>query len=97
MEWEIEKLWSEYLFEEGIVSKGYGGLSDKLLVSNFKQDGYLTGIYVGYVMAMMALADNGATKEMICTVRDYMRPNLIGNHYDNSNEFIDRYKESIGG
>ena len=92
MELEIEKLWSEYLWEEGIVPKGYSGLSDKLLVSNFKQEGYLTGIYVGYVIAMMALVDNGATKEMVCTVRDYMHPYLIKNRYDNSNEFIDRYK-----
>lgn len=39
MELEIEKLWSEYFGEEGIGPKGYSGLSDKLLVSNFKQEG----------------------------------------------------------
>ena len=45
-----------------------------------------------YVLAMMALADNGAEKDFILSIRDAMRPNLIGHHYDNRDEFYSKYK-----
>lgn len=89
---EIADLWSKRLFEEGVVPEGYNGLPDNLLISNFHQDGYLAGMYVGYVLAMMALVDNDASKDLILSVRDYIRPNLIGHHYDDRDEFIDRYE-----
>ncbi|HCR83947.1 MAG TPA: hypothetical protein DIW07_11150 [Lachnospiraceae bacterium] len=72
-EQRIVALWSEHLFEEGLVAKGYNGLSDNLLISNFHQEGYLDGLYVGYVLAMMALADNDAPKDIILAARDYIR------------------------
>lgn len=92
IEQKVEALWSEQLFEEGLVPKGYSGLPDKLLVTNLHQDGYLGGMYVGYILAMMALVDNGASKDTILAVRDYIRPNLMGHHFDDRDEFIGQYK-----
>ena len=92
LEQTVEALWSEQLFEEGLVPKGYSGLPDKLLVTNLHQDGYLGGMYVGYILAMMALVDNGASKDTILAVRDYIRPNLMGHHFDDRDEFIGQYK-----
>lgn len=92
-EQEIADLWSEHLFEEGLVPKGYNGLPDNLLASNFHQEGYLAGLYTGYILAMMALADNDTPKDIIFSARDYIRPNLIGHHYDDRDEFIGRYKD----
>ena len=91
-EQEIAALWSEHLFERGLVPKGYNGLPDNLLISNFRQDGYLSGLYVGYILAMMALVDNDAPQDVILAVRDYIRPNLLGHHYDDRDEFISQYK-----
>lgn len=91
---EIVSLWSERLFEKGLVPKGYKGLPDDLLISNFHQTGYLDGLFVGYTLAMMALVDNNAPKEMIIAVRDYIRPNLLGHYYGNKDEFIGPYKEN---
>jgi hypothetical protein len=94
---EIEQktatLWSKHLFEEGLVPKGFNGLPDNLLISNFHQKGYLDGLYAGYVLAMMALADSGASKDIILAARDYIRPNLLGHHYDDRDEFIGQYKD----
>lgn len=92
LEQKVEALWSEQLFEEGLVPKGYSGLPDKLLVTNLHQDGYLGGMYVGYILAMMALVDNGVFKDTILAVRDYIRPNLMGHHFDDRDEFIGQYK-----
>ena len=92
LEQKVETLWSEQLFEEGLVPKGYSGLPDKLLVANLHQDGYLGGMYVGYILAMMALVDNGASKDTILAVRDYIRPNLMGHHFGDRDEFISQYK-----
>ena len=72
---EIAVLWSEHLFEEGLIPKGYNGLPDNLMISNFHQEGYLDGLYIGYILAMMALADNDAPKDIIFSARDYIRPN----------------------
>lgn len=90
---KITDLWSEQLFKEDLIPMGYNGLPDSLLISNFHQDGYIDGLYVGYILAMIALADNGAPKDLIYAVRDHIRPNLVGQYYDNRNEIINRYKE----
>ena len=92
-EQKIAAVWSERLFEEDFVPKGYAGLPDSLLISNFHQDGYLEGLYVGYVLAMMALVDNDASKDIILATRDCIRPNLIGHHYNDREEFTGRYKD----
>lgn len=92
-EQKIAVLWSEYLYEKGLVPRGYSGLSDSLLISNFRQEGYMDGLYVGYVLAMMALVDNDAPKELAFAVRDYIRPNLIGHYYNDRDEFFTQYKK----
>ena len=90
---EILTLWFNQLCERGLIPKGYNGLSDELLISNLHQTGYLDGLYAGYVLAMMALVDNDAEKELIISVRDDIRPNLIGHHYSERDEFYKRYKD----
>ncbi|MGB4610610.1 MAG: hypothetical protein WBH77_08325 [Saccharofermentanales bacterium] len=93
IEQEIFVLWSEHLFEEGLVTKGYTGLPDNLLISNFHQEGYSDGLYVGYVLAMMALVDKNIPEDIILFVRDYIRTNLIGQRYDARDKIIEQYKE----
>ena len=93
IEQKLETLWSEILSEEGLVSKGYSGLPDNLLISNLHQEGYLDGLYVGYILAMMAMVDVGATQDLTLSVRDYMRPNLMKVHYNDRDEFIGQYRD----
>lgn len=88
----LVQLWSKQLIEKELIPQGYIGLSEQLLVDNMHQDGYLNGIYVGYILAMMSLVDNEASKDLILSVRDDMRPNLTGHHYNNRDEFIKQYK-----
>ncbi len=89
---EIISLWSSQLAENGLIPKGYTGLPNNLLIDNLHQDGYLDGLYTGYILAMMSLVDNKAPKELIISVRDDIRPNLMGNHYNNRENFNLRYK-----
>lgn len=89
---EILTLWSNQFCKRGLIPKGYNGLSAELLIANFRQEGYLDGLYAGYALAMMALVDNNARKELIFSVRDDMRPNLISYHYNYRDEFYKRYK-----
>lgn len=89
---EIISLWSCQLAENGCIPKGYAGLSDNLLIDNMHQDGYLSGLSVGYTLAMMSLVDNNASKELIISVRDEIRPNLFGHHYNDRDEFYNLYK-----
>ncbi len=92
-EQEIAALWSKQLFEEGLVPKGYNGLPNTLLISNFHQEGYLDGLYAGYILAMMALVDNEVPQDIILAIRDYIRPNLMGHCYDNRDEFSIQYAD----
>lgn len=92
VEQKVEELWSEQLFEEGLIPKGYSDLPDKLLIDNLHQTGYLDGLYVGYALAMMAMVDNNADEDLILAVRDYIRPNLMGHHFNDRDEFIFQYK-----
>ena len=94
---EIVLLWSNQLCEKELIPKGYNGLSYELLIANLHQTGYLDGLYAGYVLAMMALVDNNAEKELIIFVRDDIRPNLIGHNYSERNEFYKRYKSEVYG
>lgn len=90
---ELVKLWSVQLAEKGLISKGYAGLSEEQLINNLHQEGYLDGIYAGYVLSMMALVDNDAPKNLIISVRDEVRPNLMGNHYNDRDKLISGYKD----
>lgn len=89
---EITKEWSEELYEKGLVPKGYSGLPDKLLIHNFHQEGYLDGMYVGYILALMSLIDNEADEKLIMSVKDDVGSNLNGHRYNDRDEFIDKFK-----
>lgn len=89
---KIISLWSCQLAEKGFIPKGYAGLPDNLLIDNIHQDGYLSGLSVGYTLAMMSLVDNNASKELIISVRDEIRPNLFGHHYNDRDDFYNLYK-----
>lgn len=89
---EILSSWSAQLVEKGLVPKGYLGLSDELLLENTKQEGYLAGLYAGYALALMSLADNNAPKDLLLAVRDDMRPNLMGHYCKDIDEFIGPFK-----
>ena len=42
---ELLNMWSGQLVEKGLISKGYAGLPEELLVKNLHQDGYLDGMF----------------------------------------------------
>ncbi len=90
---KIAKMWSEELFSHGLIPRGYAGLSDELLIHNFRQEGYLDGLYAGYALALTAMADKGVQEEIIIAVRDALRPNLFGHSYEERAEFIDLLKD----
>lgn len=89
---EITKEWSEELYDKGLAPKGYSRLTDKLLIRNFHQEGYLDGMYVGYILVLMSLIDNEADEKLILSVSDDVGSNLIGHRYDDRDEFIDKFK-----
>ena len=86
-------LWSEQLYEEGLIPKGYKGLSNQNIIANFRQNGYLDGMYCGYILSMMAMADNNIPQESITKVRDTIRPYVMSANYKNTDEIIGHYKE----
>lgn len=94
---DLLTLWSDQLAKKGLIPQAYAGLPEELLIDNMHQTGYLDGIYTGYVLAMMALVDNEAPKKLILSVRDDMRPNLMGHHYNDRGEFYKRYKSGEYG
>lgn len=92
---EIVNQWSTQLAKDRLISKGYSGLPESLLIANLHQEGYLDGLYVGYILVMMALVDNNASEDLILSIRDDIRPNLIGHHYNDRDEFYCRFKNEI--
>lgn len=90
---ELTNSFSIQLHEMGLIPKSYSGLSDKLLISNLHQEAYLEGLYIGYILSMMALTDNKVSKDIIISVRDYIRPYLAKNYYENKNDFISKYSD----
>ena len=90
---EILSLWSSQLAEENLAPKGYAGLSNDLLVRNLHQDGYLDGIYSGYVLAMMSLIDNNAPRELIESTRNDLLSKQVGLRYDERDKLAARLKD----
>lgn len=90
---EIVTLWTNKLASEGLIPMIYNGLTDKQVIESLHQEGYLEGLFLGYVLAMTAMVDNDVQKDKIVAVRDAIRPNLIGNRYDNRSEILNRYKD----
>ena len=90
---EFVEVLSTQLAKKGVIPKGYSGLPEELLIDNLLQDGYLQGLYVGYALSIMALVDNEASKDLIIATRDVVRQNLMGHHYNESDEFINKFKD----
>ena len=90
---EVIVLWSSILVENELIPEGYAGLPDNFLIDNLHQDGYLAGLYTGYILAQISLVDNNAPEELILSVRDDVRPNLMGHHYNDREDFYQRYKD----
>lgn len=84
---------SFYIRESSVQPKGYAGLPDNLLVDNLHQDGCLAGLYVGYALALMSLVDNKASKDLILSVRDDIRSNQMGHHYNDREKFYSRHRD----
>ena len=89
---EIIKMWSDNLYEQGLVPSGYVGLPDEILIKNFQQEGYLDGLYAGYALALTKMYDNGVQNEIIIAVRNAMRPYLLGHRHENKAEFTELLK-----
>ena len=90
---ELVSLLATELAEKGLVPKGYAGLPDNYLIDNLHQDGYISGLYVGYVLAIMSLVDHDAPKDLVISVRDDIRPNLLGHHYNDRKDFYLNYQD----
>lgn len=83
--------WIEHLVNEGVIPKSYNGLSINLMIHNAHQEGYLEGLYAGYILAMMALIDNGVAEETIIPIRDFIRSHLM-RQYKDQDELINQFK-----
>ncbi len=83
---KIVTLWSERLAEKELVPKPYGGLSDKLLIHNFHQEGYLDGMYIGYLISMITLAENGVSKNVILDTKKDIIPKFFKKSYEDMDE-----------
>ena len=92
---KLISLWSSQLSEKGLLPQGYAGLPDNLLIDNLHQEGYLAGLYTGYALALMSLVDNNASRELILSVSDDVRPNLMGHHYNDREKLHLRYKDEV--
>ena len=56
---EVAALWSDQLYEQGIISNVYKGMADENLIHNFRQEGYFDGLYVGHLLTMVAMTQYG--------------------------------------
>ncbi|MBQ9349144.1 MAG: hypothetical protein IJT94_17700 [Oscillibacter sp.] len=89
---EISDLLSKQMYEKGLVPVVYSGLPDSLLIHNLHQDGYNDGLFAGYAISMMALADNGVSKDIIVTAEKAILPNLVKRLYEDSDEIYQIYQ-----
>lgn len=100
-ETEVVSLWSQQLYAQGIIPSGYDGLPDELLIHNFHQEGYLDGMYVGYLISMIVMAENGVSKDMILDARKDILPKFFKKSYEDRKKLcqelegeIHKWKES---
>ena len=89
---EIASLWSEILYEQGAIPKGYCGLPDDLLIHNFHQDGYIEGMYVGYLITLVTLAEAGISKQALLDARKDILPQFLGKGYEERIELCQELK-----
>lgn len=92
---KIATLWSEHLAEKGFVPEPYGGLSDELLIHNFRQEGYLDGMYVGYLISMITLAENGVSKNVILDAQKDIIPKFFKKSYEDMDELCKDLEEEM--
>ena len=90
---EILSLWSSRLVEEGLLPNGYNGLSNDLVIRNLHQEGYLDGLYSGYVLTILSLADNSAPRELIDSTRKDLLSKQVGLRYSDRDELVARLKD----
>lgn len=90
---EIVAQYSERLAKEGLIPSGYVGLPDDLLIHNFHQEGYIDGLFVGYKLALKAMVDGNVPEEMVLTVRDSLRPFLVGQLYEDRKKLLDMCRD----
>lgn len=89
---KLLNIWYSQLVEKGLIPKVYEGLPEDMLIHNLHQEGYLQGMYVGFALALMSLVDNNAEENLILSVMDDIRLNLVCHQYEDSSEFLDRFK-----
>lgn len=87
------KMWADQLYEKNLIPAVYRGLSDDMLIHNFHQEGYLNGMYVGFILSVMAMIDSNVPEDSIVSVRDLVVPNLLGHLYENRDEFTSRFDD----
>ena len=92
---EIADLWSERLYEQGVVPKGYSGLSDELLIHNFHQDGYMEGMYMGYLISVTTLAKIGVCKDSLLAARKEIIPKFMRKDYDSRKALFEELEGEI--
>lgn len=90
---EVATLWSEQLYEQGIIPRGYAGLPDDLLIHNFHQEGYLDGLYVGHLLTLVAMTKQGISQKDIEDVDKSVF--LFKRSYEKRSELIDQLKNEI--
>ena len=89
---KLLNIWYSQLVEKGLIPKVYEGLPEDMLIHNLHQEGYLQGMYVGFALALMSLVDNNAEENLILSFMDDIRLNLVCHQYEDSSEFLDRFK-----
>lgn len=92
---EVAALWSEKLYEQGVIPKGYAGLPDDLLIHNFHQDGYLEGMYAGYLITITALAEKGVSKEDLLDAREIVMPRFFRKSYEDRKALFDQLESEM--
>lgn len=95
MEKTVSALWSEQLFEKGLIPKGYCGLPDEFLIHNFHQDGYLDGLYSGYLITVLALADSGVSKDTLLAARGTILDRLVPQRYEERGDLCQQLEGKI--
>jgi len=90
---ELISQWSEHLYENTLIPQSYKGLSDELLIHNFRQEGYLDGLFAGHVITMESLVDNNISSDMCVAITKSVLPNLIGHSYEDRGEYKEKYDE----
>lgn len=94
VEQKIPALWSEHLFEKGLVPKGYCGLQDNYLIHNLHQDGYMAGFHAGYLFTMLAFTHNNVSVDAFLSIANYVLSNL-GHNYEDYEEFVNQCEDEI--